>query len=719
MMIYHSRYFLKLLCTLSFLILSLSSSMGQKKCATPVYQHISESPQQFENWIKNKIDLKKTNILPQGRSNQEQATLYTIPVVFHIVHNGESLGSGGNIPDGQIFSQMDILNEDFRRLNADTVNTPPEFRPVAADIEVEFVLARRDPLGQATSGINRIQGIKAEWNAFSPIDDEQLKSTIYWPAEDYINIWVTALQSNVLGYASFPESSLPGIDNPETNRLLDGAVIDYNFFGEGFNAFTFSKGRTATHEIGHFLGLKHMDGDPELGVDGCTVDDFVDDTPNVEDQASGCPTGIVTCSSTDMIQNYMDFSDDECMNIFTEQQKDRMRVVLDNSPRRLSLLTSAGLIPPILGFDLGISEINNPSLINCEESLFPSITITNFGTQPVSSFDLSYQLNGGTLVSATHSDSTLESTESVTLTFPEIIIPEGPSDFRAVISNVAEGDENPTNDEINEIRFLEIREDIIPLREEFIESEFQNGWFVINFDNNLTWEIEEAGNPGFAAGVNHFNNAFIGEENWLVSPILDFSSTTEASLFFDVSYAVNLNRNDILRVLVSTDCGANFNNLVYEKSGAELSTNEGTSSWAPAGPEDYRKEEVDLNQFVGMPEVRVAFIAVNDFGNNLYLDNIEFYTTSLDKIVETQRNSIKIYPNPTSDEFNMVINLKERETITVEIMDATGRIIYTEDFNNTLNQTFSYDMETFPAGLYLIRAAGRTIDRTERLIKFR
>ena len=205
-----SRYFLAII-PLIFWVFPL---WGQKKCASTFHEHKTEKKLDFEKWLKQKMQLQPTQPLGSNEEKQEQAVLVTIPVVIHIVHAGENLGAGGNVPDGQVFSQMDILNEDFRRQNADTVNTPAEFKPVAADIEIEFVLARRDPSGQATTGINRIQGAKSSWDAFSIIDDMQLKSTIYWPAEDYLNIWVTALQDNVLGYATFPESTLPGINDP-------------------------------------------------------------------------------------------------------------------------------------------------------------------------------------------------------------------------------------------------------------------------------------------------------------------------------------------------------------------------------------------------------------------------------------------------------------------------------------------------------------------------
>jgi hypothetical protein len=288
------------------------------------------------------------------------------------------------------------------------------------------------------------------------------------------------------------------------------------------------------------------------------------------------------------------------------------------------------------------------------------------------------------------------------------------------VENVAEGDQNPTNDNASSFSFISTAKDIVPLREEFLSDNLQNGWFVLNFDNNLTWEIDNSGNPGFAAKMNHFNNVFVGEENWLVSPLLDFSAASTASLLFDVSYARNGTQNDGLLVTVfSDDCNTSNASVRYQKFGEDLAVTNSILSWTPDGPEDWRRDTVDLADFAGMNEVRVAFIAVNGFGNNLYLDNIEFFTTANEDLVETERKSIKLYPNPAFDEMNVVINLEERTDITIEIIDALGHVISSVNLPNALNQTYTYDVSTLRAGVYFVRTIGKRINTTERLIKYR
>ena len=175
------------LCLLVLLLVS-QDILGQRHCGTVQYQEIllrkniiRQDKNQFENWLKKKIDQRKASPA-NGRTKE----IITIPVVVHIVHNGESIGVGRNIPDAQIQSQIDVLNEDFRRLNADASNTPSVFQPVAADIEIQFAMAQRDPEGLPTNGIVRVNGNREEWLL---TDNYDLKTLSNWPTEDYLNMW--------------------------------------------------------------------------------------------------------------------------------------------------------------------------------------------------------------------------------------------------------------------------------------------------------------------------------------------------------------------------------------------------------------------------------------------------------------------------------------------------------------------------------------------------
>jgi hypothetical protein len=250
-----------------------------------------------------------------------------IPVVVHVLWNSHAQ----NISDAQILSQIDVLNKDYGGLNADRNKVPAYFSALTAGCGLSFALAKTDPQGHPTSGIVRKQ---TSVSVFS-FDDKAKSAATYgddaWNADDYLNIWVCNLENGISGYASVPGGP----------KETDGVVISTAVFGTLNISGPFNKGRTATHEIGHWLNLRHLWGDANCG------DDKVDDTPTQQAANRGCNSGEkFTCGSTahgDMYMNYMDFSDDACMFMFTNGQRARMRVLFESGGVRNSLLFSGAL----------------------------------------------------------------------------------------------------------------------------------------------------------------------------------------------------------------------------------------------------------------------------------------------------------------------------------------------------------------------------------------
>lgn len=270
--------------------------------------------------------------------------VFYIPVIVHIIHSGGAVGEGSNISEEQVLSQIEALNEDFRRMEGSRgFNDHPD----GADTRIEFVLADIAPDGSPLEevGIHRVRDTDLGVSGTLYIDqiEDMVKPATIWDPNRYLNMWTAPLDGGLLGYAQFPVGSgLDGLDLPglETGADTDGVVMEYRSFGSSdkgdFDLFPgYDKGRVTTHEVGHYLGLRHIWGDG-----GCGVDDYCTDTPESDGPNFSCPTGHVSCGTEDMIENYMDYSGDLCMNIFTQNQKERMYTVLEYSPRRKELLDS-------------------------------------------------------------------------------------------------------------------------------------------------------------------------------------------------------------------------------------------------------------------------------------------------------------------------------------------------------------------------------------------
>ncbi|UPS92476.1 GEVED domain-containing protein [Bizionia sp. M204] len=259
--------------------------------------------------------------IQQMENNRIDGSIITLPVVVHVLYRN----STENISVAQIQSQLDVLNEDFRRTNPDADNTWSQ----AADTQIEFCLASIDPNGNATSGITRKSTTRQDWGTTDDMKKSSQGGVNPWNTSEYLNMWIvpkmTSGGNTILGYAQFPGG----------NAATDGVVMAYNYFGRVGNVSApFDGGRTTTHEVGHYLNLRHIWGDANCG------NDFVSDTPTHQTSNGGCPTGRVSCGSADMVQNYMDYTNDSCMNLFTAGQKNRMRAVLNAGGARRSLALS-------------------------------------------------------------------------------------------------------------------------------------------------------------------------------------------------------------------------------------------------------------------------------------------------------------------------------------------------------------------------------------------
>lgn len=624
------------LCLGIFLPLFAQQALAQsEQCGTVPFnnRHLHKhglSPEQkktrFEDWLKARKQDRKTTF-----SEGQTRPVLTIPVVVHVIHRGEAIGEDSNIPLEQVLDQIRILNEDFRRMNPDRVNTLPVFEPVAADTRIQFALARQSPDGFPTNGITRTEGNRLTYSINSA---QELSDLSYWPAEEYFNIWVAPLGGGLLGYAQFPVSDLPGIGGSSNNRETDGVVVDYRYFGSTGNVTARSTGRTTTHEVGHFLGLRHIWGDGD-----CSADDFVADTPTQESETDGCPLEQFSCGSEDMFQNYMDYTSDACMNLFTGEQAERMRIVLQNSPRRASLLVSPALIDPsMVENDANVLEIISPQQSICDGDFVPRIRLSNSGTNSLQSVSFNLRLQGNVIQQETFALS-LAPRQDTVLTFDMLQLGEGNNQaleltFEITSAN-GQADGNPLNNE-RSVNFVIPRRGTLPLAEDF-EADGQesllNEGVVRNPDQLFTWRPIAV--PGFEGPDNQaiyinfydYENG-IGEQDVLFTPTYSMEGLSEATLSFRYAYAPFVDGSTIsedgLLVGVSIDCGATIEEVLFDASGAALATQAPSSSpFAPQSRADWRQLSFSLEEYIGQENLQIVFIGFNEWGNNLYLDDIE------------------------------------------------------------------------------------------------
>ncbi|WP_336688434.1 MULTISPECIES: zinc metalloprotease [unclassified Chryseobacterium] len=381
----------------TYTIEELKKMNGFVRCASTEYEAMlqNKNPKrmteaQFEAWLAPLIENSKAN-------KSQNGGIITIPVVVHVIHSGEALGVAPNITDNQVKSQITVMNNDYRKM----AGTPGfNSNAVGADTMIQFALAKVDPNGNPTDGIDRVNLCQTAWST-TAIDD-YVKPLTIWDPTKYMNMWsVNFVDTSLLGYAQFPDSSLPGLDPIGGYADTDGVVANYSTFGSSdYDDGTFmlnapyDKGRTMTHEVGHFLGLRHIWGDANCGTDYCA------DTPTHRTSNGGCPSHPKSniCGTADeMFENYMDYTNDTCMNIFTINQKDRITTVMNNSPRRMELKTStADVAIPLFANDAQLKGERSCSETSCGavSNVTVQFMLYNRGTNALTSAAISYSVNG-------------------------------------------------------------------------------------------------------------------------------------------------------------------------------------------------------------------------------------------------------------------------------------------------------------------------------------
>lgn len=618
----------------------------------------STEPCYFDKYQRNnkktienaELEIQKGLAKAEKKLLSHNPNLKIIPVVVHVIHDGGT----NNISDAQIQSQIDILNEDFRK----KIGT--NGFGAGVDTDIEFCLAKKDPQGKCTNGIVRINSPLSNHQTYQR---SQLKLLSYWDNLRYLNMYVVKNINNgsgILGYSSFP-------GGPANE---DGIVIRHDYFGK-IGTASASLGRTTTHEIGHWFGLYHT-FNGGCGADTCSDGDLVCDTPPVANPNFGCPT-INSCSNdipnvNDQIQNYLDYSNDNCKSMFTNGQKQRMHATLTSL--RNDIWQQWNL--DSTGCDSGFVNGNCKVIANFV-TLNPNICIGNsivfYNKSQNNPTTYQWYFQGGTPATS--------SVANPTVSYAAI----GNFQVKLTTTNSYGTDSLILNNYVN-VTTPPVGQ-ALPYFENFESFTFPtNGITIDNPDGGITWgrdTIAVAYQGIASAKINNLINTNYGQSDAMVLPRFDFTSFVGVPyLNFKWAYAKSdPSYSDELIVLVTKDCGVNWTQVFYRTGAAMTTGTTQTTPYIPTASTVWKIANISLASYTTYPNVQIKIVNVTDGGNNLYVDNINL-GANITSVNETERtvSDVLIYPNPTSGNFSIEYQLTKNEDITIEMTDVLGREVY-------------------------------------------
>lgn len=606
----------------------------------------------------------------------KKGEVYIIPVVFHIIHSGTD---ETNISEERINDAMNTINEDFRKKNSDTSYIRSVFKDLAADINVEFRLAKKDPDGNCTNGITRRYAPDYTEGA-----NDDVKSLDKWDVERYLNIWVVAsidigVSGNGItaGYSNFPWSS----------RKYDGIVIRADQIDRN--------DRTLTHEIGHYLGLLHTF---QGGCGGSckSSGDYVCDTPPTDQPNFGCNTDLNTCSDDptfdypDMIENYMDYSN--CRHMFTKGQRDRMLSVFSTtySNNRVELVSQSNLYftgvvddpnaKPTVDFGSSVSKI-------CAGGL---VEFYNFSCG-ASVSKLEWQFPGGS--------------PSISNGENPLINYNTPGTYQVTLTAYNKNG----NTKITKHNFITITENTAifetPGAIGFEDTSLDGVELESYFDGSKWERTSLAASKGENSLL--LKNFSIENKNQEISFVvggIDISNLSNPILHFDEAYAQKTDPAiELLKIYVSTDCGMNWE-LIQNIFSFSLKSAEKTDQFYIPNSSDFKEQSVNLSKFKGETDILIKFSFVTGQGNNIYIDNINFGAVSGIASSNPNSNKISIYPNPSNNIFNIKYN--DLDVKEVRIVDVNGRKLYSEKVNNNFNNQITLNFSNkniFEQGVFILQ----------------
>lgn len=623
---------------------------------------------------------------------------FVIPVVFHVIHEG----GDENVSLAQIEDQIRVVNEDFARLNPDTNNTPSVFAAYAGVANIEFRLAKIDPNGNCTQGVTRT------YSSLTNDARNNVKDLVQWNPYKYLNVWVVKSIENfsedggmVLGFAQFPDQLWEDADT-------DGIVLRHDYCGS-IESANGAVGRTLTHEVGHWLNLIHIWGDQDCG------DDNVDDTPTSQEPNYGvCDTNgdanggafpyhVQNCSASpgqtipqengEMFMNYMDYSDDQCMNMFTIGQIERMHNAI--TTYRPVLVSEANLEETGTNDDYEdincqpIAHFATNETIGCSGSEF-SFSDLSYNTD--SNLTYEWEFENGSPSTSTE--------QNPIVSFNE----EGEWDVSLTVTS-SEGTSSSTiSNHIMTTDF--VSGELTPYFETFESSSFPNNandeldWTIEAPSNSDSWQRTTAASSPNVSPItaNGLNSASIrirtsdfdsnDEIHTLTTPSIDLSNISNGEsirAYFDIAYAKKtLATNDNLSIYISNDCGRIWSKRA-DLDSDELSTIGTSTSLFDFVPEsdEWSEENINLNSNRGNENVRIKFELSGSNGNWFYIDNFVVCKITDLNMDESQQVGVDIYPNPSKGDATIDLYLNENSDVKLSLQNMIGAVIFDKTISLT------------------------------------
>ncbi|WP_341899788.1 M43 family zinc metalloprotease [Fluviicola taffensis] len=675
---------------------------------------LRSNPQFAKEYAKEQQAFENLMLAKKGENGSTKAIVYTIPVVFHILHNG----GNENISKDQILSALDILNRDYAMLNADTISIQAPFQSLKSKVDIQFVLATKAPNGACFSGITRTQNAltndgssgSAQINAIVAGNDV---FNGQWPGNKYLNIYVCKEIGGAAGYTMLPSSF--------TATSMQNGIFILDTYTGAIGTSNVGSSRALTHEVGHWLNLDHVwGGNNNPGSAGCGGSDNVQDTPATQG-STVCNLTANTCSTDnaywgfdqiDNVENYMDYS--YCSKMFTIGQVNRMRTALTvSNTGRANVISAANLtaVGASTPLTLCTAKFSTPRTVICAGE---SITFT----------DESYNVATGWTWTFTGGSPASSTTQNPTITY------NTPGTY-AVQLQATDGTNNNTANIPSYITVLPAGGNI-PFYESFEASMnlTSPNWFVYNSGGATAWAVTNtAAKTGTnSAKLDNFSQTN-GQIDELISGPIDLSSITSGTgvtLSFRYAYRKKISSNtDLLKVFLTKDCGEVWDVRKTLTAATMSGTSTATSAWTPTAADWVTVHMTNVTSVYWNDNFRCKFQVTNGGGNNVYIDDINIYSGGPSENPVTAGladlgtvANINLFPNPADNEVQISFSSQIANEINFYVTDLSGKRIQQYQINATEGNNLVYiATENLSAGTYLIQMVDGTSQRTLTFVK--